>query len=352
MTFAPSSAPAALPSLRIGSLRTVPLLLAPMADLSHFALRAAVRHYGGCGLYYSEMLNSRRAPLEPDTSPIFKGFGLEPDLVLQVLGDDPDLLRRSLERLERFQPAGFDWNLGCTRSKITRWGWGAKLLTKPDKAAKALAVLRRATRRPLTVKIRIPDEGGLTQLKAFAAMLESEGADGVIVHARTPEKRFSRPAKWEWIADVKARLNIPVIGNGDVRTVEDALRMFAHTGCDGVMIGRGAAAKPYLFRDIAARLAGKPVPSAPEPSEVLERVLEGFKGELEKPDRARELKTFCQYFAESLPVPHWFWGPLQSARSGPELAAKARAFFTKKIHAGDAEGNKDGSGEKCKSTGE
>jgi tRNA-dihydrouridine synthase B len=324
------SVPAAAGGFRLGSLRVEPpLLLAPMADLSGHAFREAVRAYGGCGLFYSEMLNSRRVPTEPDESEIFLGFGQEDRLLLQVLGDDPQALARSVERLERFQPAGFDWNLGCTRSKITHWGWGASLLRDPRAAARALAALRRATARPLTVKLRIPDDPRPDALAEFARLLESEGADGITVHARTPEMRFARPARWERIAEVKARVRVPVIGNGDVFSVEDALAMFARTGCDGVMIGRGAAARPYLFRDVAAALAGQPLPEAPAPAEVLDRVLASFGEDLQSPKRAKEFKTFCQYFAESLPVPHWFWAPLQSLRTGPELARMAKKYFIK-----------------------
>ncbi len=307
-----------------------PLFLAPMADLTGAAFRALVRGFGGCGSFCSEMLNVRRVPTEPDSSPIFKGFGQEPDLFLQLLGDDPDLLGRAVARLERFAPAGYDWNLGCTRGTITRWGWGADLLTDPPRLARGLAALRRATERPLTVKMRLPDAGGEEQVRDLVRLLEDGGADAITVHPRTTERRFRRPARWDVIADVKDRVKVPVIGNGDVATQEDALRMFGLTGCDGVMIGRAAAARPYLFRDIAARLEGREPPAPPGPEEVLEGLLERFGEGISEPKRARELRTFCRYFAEGLPVPHWFWGPLQSLRDGPALAAKAREYFRKR----------------------
>lgn len=310
-----------------------PLLLAPMADLTGAAFRALVRGFGGCSLFCSEMLNIRRVPTEPDASPIFRGFGQETDLVLQLLGDDPDLLGRAVARLERFAPAGFDWNLGCTRGTITRWGWGADLLGDPPRLARGLAALRRATERPLTVKMRLPDTSGEEQVRGLVRVLESEGADAITVHPRTSERRFRHPARWDVIAAVKGWVKVPVIGNGDVGTPEDALRMFEVTGCDGVMIGRAAAARPYLFRDIAARMEGREPPGPPTPEEVLERLLQLFGEGIAGPKRARELRTFCQYFAEGLPVPHWFWGPLQSLREGPALAARAREFFRKQKEA-------------------
>jgi tRNA-dihydrouridine synthase len=158
-------------------------------------------------------------------------------------------------------------------------------------------------------------------------MLESEGADGIIVHPRTPDKIFSRPARWEWIAQIKDAVRIPVIGNGDVCTPADALEMIAQTGCDGVMVGRAAAGRPHIFRELTGLLLDQdPVP-APGPRAILEGLLAQLEPEMLLPKRVREFKTFCEYFALSLPVPHWFWGRLQGLRSGPELLARAREYF-------------------------
>ncbi len=326
-----AAGPAQAPVFRLRDREVAPpLLLAPMLDLAGRAFRGLVRGYGGCGLFYSEMLNARRAAREPDESPILAGFGNEPDLMLQLAGSEPEELSRAAIRLEAFQPAGFDWNLGCSRKKITQRGWGADLLKRPADAARALAALRRATARALTVKVRLPEQPEARSWSGFLRMLESEGADGVIVHPRTAERIFTRPARWEWIARAKACLQIPVVGNGDAGTAEEACALFRETGCDGVMIGRAAAARPWIFRETAARLAGQPVPAAPPAEEALEKLLALLGPELALPKRARELKTFCQYFALALPVPHWFWGPLQGLRRGPEIAAAAREFFQRR----------------------
>ncbi len=306
-----------------------PLLLAPMMDITGCAFRSLVREYGGCGLFYSEMLNSRRVPRERDDSPIFAGFGQEEQLVLQLLGDDPQQLRESVLRLEAFQPAGFDLNMGCTRTAITRHGWGAALLGNPRAAAAAIRAMRQATEKCLTVKIRNawPDP---RQGSAFLDMLEAEGADAIIVHPRSLEKRFARPAQWAWIREVKAKLNIPIIGNGDVLTAQDVLTMFQETGCDAVMIGRAAVHHPTIFREAEALLRGWQPEPAPSALTIFEQYLDYLGPELKTvPKRFSELKTFCEYFAQGLPVPHWFWGPIQGSEDVDTIVKKSMEFLAR-----------------------
>jgi nifR3 family TIM-barrel protein len=306
-----------------------PFILAPMMNITGRAFRELVREYGGCGLYYSEMLNARRVRQETVSAPIFKGFAEEKDLMLQLVGDDPRILAEAVKRLEEFFPAGFDLNMGCTRTKIMKYGWGAALLTDPVRAARALAAMRQATDRPLTVKLRQAwDEQATT---SFLKMLENEGVDAVILHSRTLAKRFARQAQWEWIAFAKSTTRLPVIGNGDVGSAQDALKMLHQTGCDGVMIGRAAVAQPYIFRDAVALEANGPVPAAPGPEKIVEKLVLNFGDELGSKKRTLELKTFCQFFAESLPVPHWFWGPLQGLDRGPEIAAKALSYLNRPL---------------------
>ncbi|NTV51574.1 MAG: tRNA-dihydrouridine synthase family protein [Candidatus Firestonebacteria bacterium] len=305
-----------------------PLLMAPMLDITNRAFRTLVRGYGGCGLFYTEMLNARRLPTESAQSPFWQGLGVERDVMVQLLGDDPEALARSVERLLPLDPFGFDWNLGCARKKITHWGWGAALLENPQATARGLRALRQATDKPLTVKIRLPEHGHPDLFKSFIKLLENEGVDAITVHARTAADGFKRPARWDAIAQVKSWTKVPVIGNGDVQSAADAQAMFQKTGCDAVMIGRGAVGKPYLFKTIINQASGATEP-APEAAKVLEAMLTCLDTALETPKGAREFKVFCRYFAQTLPVPHWFWAPLQSMTLGPELAKRARVFFKK-----------------------
>jgi tRNA-dihydrouridine synthase B len=313
--------------LAFGSSSIVPpLLLAPMMDITGYAFRTLIRKYGGCGLYYSEMLSSRRVPREKEESLIFKGFAEETHLMLQLLGDDPDCLSESIKRLEAFDPFGYDLNMGCSRAPITQRGWGAALLNDVKKATKAVAAMRKVTTKPLSVKLRM----GWSEKQAantFFSMLEQEGVDAIIVHPRTPEKIFTRPAKWEWITEVKAMLKIPVIGNGDVMTAQQGVDMFQQTQCDGIMLGRGAVARPTLFREIQALLENKPMPLAPSKLEMFNALVQEFGESIHDRKRSVELKTFCEHFAKGLPVPHWFWGPMQSIRDAKDIIEHARGFL-------------------------
>ncbi len=311
----------------LGSQTVTPaLLMAPMMDVTNQAFRSLIRKYGGCGLFFTEMLNARRVPQENMDSPLWKGLDVEKDVVVQLLGDDPQTILRAVERLLPMDPFGFDLNLGCAKSKIMHWGWGAELISKPSQVATILAPLRRKIAKSLTVKIRFPDDMTIEGFKPFLAMLENEGIDGVIVHARTPSDGFKRPARWERIREIKRNIRIPVIGNGDVFSAADAFEMTRLTECDGVMIGRGAVMRPFIFSEISAQMAGNPMPIH-TPAEVLEDMLTLLGETINTPKGAKEFKTFCQYFAKSLPVPHWFWAPLQSVFDGHELARRARLFF-------------------------
>ncbi|MCK5242987.1 tRNA-dihydrouridine synthase family protein [bacterium] len=313
--------------LTIGAQKiTPPLLLAPMMDITGFAFRNLIRQYGGCGLLYSEMLSSRRVPKETDHSPIFKGFATEDHLMLQLLGNDPKCLSESIKRLEAFNPFGFDLNMGCSRVPIMRQGWGAALLSDVKRAAQVVAAMRKTTEKPLTVKLRIAWQEQ-TESETFLRMLENEGVDAVIVHARTPEKIFTRPAKWGWISEVKAKLNIPVIGNGDVFTAQQGLEMLEQTQCDAIMLGRGAIARPTLFREIMALLEKKPLPPAPGKLEIFNTFVKELGESIHSRKRTAELKTFCEYFAQGLPVPHWFWGPIQGKQDAGEIVEQGRSFL-------------------------
>jgi tRNA-dihydrouridine synthase B len=256
------------------------LLTAPMVDLSHEPFRQLVRSYGGCDLFYSEMLNSRIVPTEsPDTSLYLRWSRLD-DLVFQILGNDPDKMEATASKLEGYGPRGIDINMGCPLNKVTVHGWGAALMKDLANAAQVLAAVRGAVKGvPLSVKIRIGHSLDKGYLLDFGSMLQEGGADFLVLHARTVPDGMSRKARWEYIALLKEHLRIPVVGNGDVKSPQDALLLLKETGCDGVMIGRQAVVEPWIFRDIKALLAGLPVEKKPSLEEAILRLtdlLDGF----------------------------------------------------------------------------
>lgn len=303
----------------------VPLMLAPMMDITGYAFRKLIRTYGGCDLFYSEMLNAKKVIYEKKDHPLFKGFDEEKDLVFQLLGNDPEIMCQAIKRLEEYQPFGFDLNLGCSRAVIVNQGWGAGLGRDLKKASSVIRAMRRCFSRFFSVKLRNcwRDE---EEAKAFITMLQDEGVDMIIVHPRTTEKIFARPAKWSWIGQVKSWTNLPVIGNGDIKTVHDALTMRNQSGCDGLMLGRGAVARPTLFAEINAAINEKEPMKPIKPSLIFKKMIELFGEELTQPKRVKELRLFCRYFSESLPVPHWFWGPIQTEHN-PDIIVKKSLDF-------------------------
>jgi len=171
----------------------------------------------------------------------------ERPLAMQLLGADPDMLAEAGRRLEAAGADGIDLNMGCPVRKIVCKGHGSALMRDPLAAAVLFRTLRKAVRVPFTIKIRGGWDDRTVNAVEIARLAESEGVDAITVHPRTRSQQFTGQAPWEIIAAVVAAVRVPIIGNGDVRSVEDARAMVAATGCSAVMIGRGALGAPWIF---------------------------------------------------------------------------------------------------------
>ena len=233
-----------------------PFFSAPMVGLSHAAFRAVLRRYRPAGirtLSFTEMLSSRRLPTErlgdrPETS----FDAAENDLVPQLAGSESRFLVASIEKLRAMKPVALDLNMGCPVAHAFRRDWGVALMADPRRAE---AVVRECVRHapwPVSVKIRTGLSDDLEHLLDFARMLEDAGAAWITVHPRIAAAKRRGRARWEYIGRVRDAVAIPVVGNGDVQTAEDALELQRRTGCDGVMIGRASLGRPWIFRQIAA----------------------------------------------------------------------------------------------------
>lgn len=249
-----ATAPA--PALRIGPLELdVPVVLAPMAGITNTAFRLLCREYGA-GLYVSEMITSRAlAERIPATLRLIEHHESESPRSVQLYGVDPETIRRAVEFLvEEDRADHIDLNFGCPVPKVTRKGGGAALPWKTElfRAIVASAV-RAAGPVPVTVKMRTGiDADHLTHLEV-GRIAEGEGVAAVALHARTAAQFYSGTADWSAISRLKeAVTTIPVLGNGDIWSAEDAVAMVERTGCDGVVVGRGCLGRPWLFGDLAA----------------------------------------------------------------------------------------------------
>lgn len=255
---------------------TPPVVLAPMAGITNFPFRALCRRYGA-GLFISEMITARPLVEGREKTVQLATFGPdESPRSLQLYGIDPRYVGLAVNRL--VSEAGvdhIDLNFGCPVRKVTRKGGGAALPARPTLLrAIVRAAVNNAGSIPVTIKFRIGINDEITTFLESGAIAEEEGCAAVTLHARTAAQLYDGSARWEAIAELKRSVSIPVFGNGDIWVAEDAVRMLSETGCDGVAIGRGCLGRPWLFRDLAEALAGRPVPPQPTFGEVADIMLE------------------------------------------------------------------------------
>jgi tRNA-dihydrouridine synthase B len=233
------------------------LILAPMDGVCDHPTRLLFRRMGS-SVTYSEFINvldasaelkdfSRRTVFSPEERP----FGF------QLYGSLPEHFPPAVRRLLPLQPDFFDLNLGCSVQCVAGRGAGAGLLAQPPLIATILRSIHTETNLPVTAKMRIGwDRGHLNYLEV-ARMLEDNGAAALAVHGRTRRQKWSEPSEWQPIAEIKQAVSIPVIGNGDVTSLSDILRMKGETGCDAVMIGRAALGNPWLFSRVDKQLLSR-----------------------------------------------------------------------------------------------
>ena len=226
-------------------------ILSPMTDINDVAFRLLCREYG-CELTYTQMVNSTAAAMRDKA--VLKVVDIvegESPFGIQIFGQDPDEIARAAKFIEEaYAPAVIDLNVGCPSGKVMSLGAGSALLITPEKIGKIVKACSRALKTPFTVKIRLGiDDKNLVAVEV-AKICEASGAAAVAVHGRTMKQGYSGKADWSMIKQVKEAVKIPVIGNGDVNTPEDARRMLEQTGCDYVLIGRAAMKGPLVFRAI------------------------------------------------------------------------------------------------------
>ena len=271
----PPARPGEFGALRLGALAVwPPVVLAPMAGVTNYPFRRLCREFGA-GLYVSEMITARGFLMGNRVT--HQLAGSRPDerpRSVQIYGSEP----RDVEQMARALVAQgvdhLDMNFGCPVPKVTRHGGGSAIPVKPRLMARLVrAAVRGAGGVPVTVKVRTGiDERLLTHLDS-GRVAQEEGAAAIGLHARTAAQLYAGRADWDAIAALKASVDIPVLGNGDLWEAWDALRMMRRTGCDGVIVGRGCLGRPWLFRELAAVFAGREPDPPPRLGEIVELAL-------------------------------------------------------------------------------
>lgn len=299
------------PAMHIGDIAlSIPVVLAPMAGITNTAFRRLCREFGA-GLYVSEMITSRALVERTEASMrLITHHPSEQPRSIQLYGVDPATIGEAVTMLVAEDRADhIDLNFGCPVPKVTKKGGGAAL---PWKLELFRAIVERAVKSagdiPVTVKMRKGiDSDHLTYLEAAKAA-EGAGVSAVALHARTADQFYSGHADWDAIGTLKQTINsIPVLGNGDIWSAEDALNMVAQTDCDGVVVGRGCLGKPWLFGDLAAAFRGEPLRHQPGLREVAgafrrhaELLVEFFGGEEIR--ACRDIRKHVAWYFKGYPV--------------------------------------------------
>ena len=253
--------------------------LAPMAGVTDAAMRLLC-HEQGAAWAVSEMLSAKgwvfSGGKNRNAQDILARLPGEGPAGLQLFGSEPEYIAEAARRLQDSGFQFFDLNFGCPAPKITGNGEGSAMMLEPEKIGRVVRALADATPLAVTAKIRSGWDADSINAAEVARICQDSGAAAIAVHARTRAQQYAGRADWRVIGDVKRAVSIPVFGNGDVRSGADALRMMAETGCDAVIVGRGAEGNPWVFREIAAALRGEETPP-PTPRERVDMAVRHFE---------------------------------------------------------------------------
>lgn len=255
------------------------LVLAPMAGVTDLPFRLLCKEQG-CGMVSSEMVSAKAILYNnKNTNALLKTLPEERPVSIQLFGSDPVIMADMAKRLEDEDRMFdiIDINMGCPVPKVVNNGEGSALMQNPQLVGRIVEAVAKAVKSPVTVKIRKGFSDDTVNAPEIAHIIEESGAACVAVHGRTRQQYYSGSADWDIIRQVKQKVKIPVIGNGDITCGADAAAMFEQTGCDAVMIGRAARGNPWIFREIAAYLENGASPDAPTDKEVREMILRHAK---------------------------------------------------------------------------
>ena len=309
--------------LKIGNLAlSNPYILAPMAGVTDLPFRLLCKEQGA-GLLCMEMVSAKAIQYNnKNTKALLEIHPEEEPVSLQLFGSDPEVISEVAKQIEELPFAILDINMGCPVPKIVRNGEGSALMNQPKLVYQIVSKTVKAIRKPVTVKIRKGFNDESINAVEIAKIIEDAGGAAVAVHGRTREQYYSGKADWDIIRQVKEAVSIPVIGNGDVTSGESALAMIRETGCDGVMIGRGAQGNPWIFSELREYEKTGQMPARPSNEELKEMMLRHARLQMQyKGDYLgiREMRKHVAWYTTGLPNSARLRGEINAVESYEEL---------------------------------
>ena len=304
-----------------------------MAGVTDTVFRRFIKNLGGCGLIMTEFTSADGVLRDQRVRGRYLHFYEdEHPISAQLFGSSPAVLADAARLVEDLGFDLIDLNLGCPAKKVVKCNGGSGLLRDLPLIRQIFEAVRAAVNIPFTVKFRAGWNDDEIVCVELARMAESCGLGAVALHARTREQGYSGNARWEWIASVKQAVKIPVIGNGDVRSPEDACNVVAQTGCDAVMIGRMAPANPWIFRQIDQYVSGKPY-DEPTEADRFEMIRTYFQMLLKEEMSGTEgkMKQFASWFTHGIPGGAALRKAIYDAKSGSEILASVENFFDSRL---------------------
>lgn len=309
--------------LKIGNVELRnPYILAPMAGVTDLPFRLLCKEQGA-GLLCMEMISAKAIQYNnKNTRALLEIHPKEEPVSLQLFGSDPEVISEIAKQIEELPFAILDINMGCPVPKIVRNGEGSALMNQPKLVHEIVSKTVKAIQKPVTVKIRKGFNDESINAVEIAKIIEDAGAAAVAVHGRTREQYYSGKADWDIIRQVKEVVSIPVIGNGDVVSGESALAMMRETGCDGVMIGRGAQGNPWIFSELVEYEKTGVIPSRPSNEELKEMMLRHARLQIQYKGEylgIREMRKHVSWYTSGLPNSSKLRGEINAVESYAEL---------------------------------
>jgi tRNA-dihydrouridine synthase B len=281
------------------------IFLAPMAGVTDISFRGLCKELG-CGLVYTEMVSAKALYYgSENTQALLRIADEEKPVAVQIFGREPEIMAKICEEHlnSREDICIIDINLGCPAPKIVKNGEGSALMKEPNLAHDIVKAIKKVSKKPVTVKFRKGfDEENINAVE-FARIMEEAGADAIAVHGRTRKQMYQGVADWDIIKKVKDSVSIPVIGNGDVFSYNDAIQMKKITNCDGIMVARGSQGNPWIFREINSALKGENIPEVSD-KEKIEMCIRHYALALKYDGEfkaIREMRRHASWYIKGLP---------------------------------------------------